>query len=652
MFLQNRIGRRLLESEKAVVDGIARPGAKHIDLSPPVRLEVFRKFRETNRRLFTQYGIPEARVEAEPELQRSSDELHVDRLFRQNIELYFPMSPVRVASESRSSMLNPLNHPVCLAFPGRLAATAWAAHVPFAMFLVDILRPRTIVELGVYSGVSYCAFCQAVKALGLDSRCYAIDTWQGDEHSGFYGSEMLSDLRAYHDPLFEGFSSLIKSTFDDARSQFEDGSIDLLHIDGYHSYESVKHDFESWLPKMSSRGVVLFHDINVRDEGFGVWKLWEEIKLTYPHFEFAHEHGLGVIATGASASEGLRELLELSDIEKHIFRDFFCQLGQRLRTRLEMDQGIHARDARIAGLEGEVSTSRIESQQETQARDARIAALEVEASMSRAESQQEIQARDARIAALEVELSTSRMASQQEIQARDARIAALEVELSTSRIESQQAASLNESLSAQVASLNESLRAQLEHNGKVVSTFENAFNALKAKAEESKNVIDERDRSIARLQHELAELSQTQAELSQTQQEVLRLSDCLSRQNKTIESLENDLTQRGETVQSLSKELYLKTQDFQFTSAQLEHSEQSIRQLSVQVTAEQAEREKMIRTLGWRLLSSYGKLKYPYLLPVYRLLGLTSSEPHPIAIANDKGEKQAAILHSKPNPKE
>jgi len=141
--------------------------------------------------------------------------------------------------DSQFLSFNPLEHPVCLSYPARLESTNWAGHVPFAMFVVSLLRPQTIVELGVYTGVSYCAFCQAVKELNLDARCYGIDTWHGDVHVGQYGPEILSDLKAYHDPLYENFSSLIQSTFDDAVSQFEDSSIDLLHIDGAHSYEAV-----------------------------------------------------------------------------------------------------------------------------------------------------------------------------------------------------------------------------------------------------------------------------------------------------------------------------------------------------------------------------------------------------------------------------
>src|SRR5215211_8433798 len=186
-------------------------------------------------------------------------------------------------------LIDPLCHPVCLNSPKRLwAGSGWTEHVPFAMFLVDVMRPRTFVELGTHAAVSYCAFCQAVAALGLETRCYAIDTWQGDEHSGMYGPEVLEELRAHHDPLYGAFSRLIQSTFENARAEFPDGSIDLLHIDGFHSYEAVRGDFESWLPKVSPSGVVLLHDTGVREKGFGVWRLWDEVSARYPHFSFPH----------------------------------------------------------------------------------------------------------------------------------------------------------------------------------------------------------------------------------------------------------------------------------------------------------------------------------------------------------------------------
>jgi len=259
-------------------------------------------------------------------------------------------------------MLNPLNHPICFTSPRRLTHSAWHEHIPFAMFLVDILKPSMIVELGSYYGDSYCAFCQAVSELCLSTRCYAVDTWQGDPHSGFYGPEVLASLRAHHDTLYGSFSSLIQSTFDEALNYFEDGSIDLLHIDGLHIYEVVKHDFEVWLPKISPYGVVLLHDINIQDRDFGVWKLWRKLKTQYPHFEFLHGHGLGVLSVGRNQSKVFKDLLEALDEDILKIRNFFFELGHKLTLQqaLAENESLHQKDAYITHLEGLVKEKEAE----------------------------------------------------------------------------------------------------------------------------------------------------------------------------------------------------------------------------------------------------------------------------------------------------
>jgi hypothetical protein len=235
-------------------------------------------------------------------------------------------------------VLNPLAHPICLLQPERITHSTWHEHIPFAMLLVELVRPKTIVELGTYYGDSYCAFCQAIVHLRLNARCYAIDTWEGDPQSGFYGAEVLDDLRRYHDPRYGGFSRLIRSSFDDALRHFEDGSIDLLHIDGHHAYASVKHDFESWRPKMSQTGIVLLHDINVRQDDFGVGRLWDELKAEYPSFELLHGHGLGVLAIGDSQlPQELHELFHQKDgIKIASARELFYRLGRVISQQSEL----------------------------------------------------------------------------------------------------------------------------------------------------------------------------------------------------------------------------------------------------------------------------------------------------------------------------
>lgn len=235
-------------------------------------------------------------------------------------------------------ILNPLEHSICLEQPLRTEISAWVQHVPFGMFLIDILRPKVLVELGTHNGISYCGFCQAINKLQISTRCYAVDTWQGDPQAGLYGDQVLFDLRAHHDPLYGSFSRLIQSTFEEALTHFEAGSIDLLHIDGLHTYGAVKSDFESWLPKMSERGVILFHDINVRERDFGVWKLWSELRGRYPNFEMIHGHGLGVLAVGQEQPEQLQKLLRVSTDEQNRIRELFYRLGLSIENVLEINR--------------------------------------------------------------------------------------------------------------------------------------------------------------------------------------------------------------------------------------------------------------------------------------------------------------------------
>ena len=69
-----------------------------------------------------------------------------------------------------------------------------------------------------------------------------------------------------------------------------EGSIDLLFIDGDHSYDGVKADFENFKCLVKSGGYVAFHDITDNDYHRSykcfVEKYWREIKDNYPNWEF------------------------------------------------------------------------------------------------------------------------------------------------------------------------------------------------------------------------------------------------------------------------------------------------------------------------------------------------------------------------------
>lgn len=130
--------------------------------------------------------------------------------------------------------------------PERLTeSNSWHGHIPFVFWLVKKLEPSVFVELGVHKGDSYNAFCQAVQLFALNTACYGVDAWKGEEQAALCEEAIYQEYSGYHDQQYASFSRLIRTTFDAALGCFADGSVDLLTIDGRHSYEAVKYDFES-----------------------------------------------------------------------------------------------------------------------------------------------------------------------------------------------------------------------------------------------------------------------------------------------------------------------------------------------------------------------------------------------------------------------
>lgn len=212
----------------------------------------------------------------------------------------------------------------------------WSGHLPFAHDLVAALRPACLVELGTHLGESYFGFCQAIAETQAPCVAYAVDTWTGEEHSGFYDNSVYEEVLAYNKATYASFSYLLRSLFDDALQNFSEDSIDILHIDGLHTFEAVSRDFYSWLPKVRPGGIILLHDVCVRDRDFGVWKLWEKLKTLGDAFDFHHSWGLGVFRKpggGALESELLKALFEGSiDLQEQV-RRYYSLAANELESK-------------------------------------------------------------------------------------------------------------------------------------------------------------------------------------------------------------------------------------------------------------------------------------------------------------------------------
>lgn len=317
--------------------------------------------------------------------------------------------------------------------------SAWNGHTPFAAWLVAVSRPKVLVELGTHAGVSFFAFCESAQRSGIDTQLHAVDTWEGDEHSGFYDESVYANVERIN-AGYRGLSHLHRRTFDEAVEDFDDGVVDLLHIDGLHTYEAVRHDFETWLPKLSRSAVVVLHDTDERRGDFGVYRFFEELAERYPTFEFLHEHGLGVVGVGSDLPPSVAELLGLEDSDERVewVREAYSTLGGRwslevalgvadettgqLRDALErrdstiedLRSALDRRAASVADLERAVARRDDTLRQQQAAiarRDARIEGLELDRERTLAvvveKDRELVNARD-ELARIEGELSAER----------------------------------------------------------------------------------------------------------------------------------------------------------------------------------------------------------------------------------------------------
>lgn len=168
--------------------------------------------------------------------------------------------------------------------------TAWDGHKAFAMWLVQEMQPKVTVELGVDYGFS-------MFTLGIHNpgTVYGVDLFQGDEHAGTRdANEQYASVLKFKEDY--GFSNVevIKGDFNDVAKDWNE-KIDILHIDGLHTYEAVKNDFLTWAPKLADNGIILMHDVTAWP---GVTKFFFN-DIAVPRLFFEHSAGLGIVSHNA-----------------------------------------------------------------------------------------------------------------------------------------------------------------------------------------------------------------------------------------------------------------------------------------------------------------------------------------------------------------
>jgi hypothetical protein len=116
----------------------------------------------------------------------------------------------------------------------------------------------SVVEIGSWKGRSTHALCSACKGT-----VYAVDHFLGSEdlRDNVHAEAKRNDISEIFRNNMKDFNNLevIKMSSEDAASLFPNKSIDMVFIDGCHTYDAVKNDVSNWLPKCKK--IICGHDL-------------------------------------------------------------------------------------------------------------------------------------------------------------------------------------------------------------------------------------------------------------------------------------------------------------------------------------------------------------------------------------------------------
>lgn len=159
--------------------------------------------------------------------------------------------------------------------------------------IIMLLKPKIVLEIGTAGGGTLFLFTRVANP---EAAIISIDLPEGPFGGGYpkwkiplYKSFARVGQRIYliradsHDP----------DTLESINQVLVHRKVDFLFIDGDHTYEGVKRDFEMYSPLVKEGGIITFHDIleHPPETGCEVNRFWNEIKNNYKYIEIVKERG-------------------------------------------------------------------------------------------------------------------------------------------------------------------------------------------------------------------------------------------------------------------------------------------------------------------------------------------------------------------------
>lgn len=220
--------------------------------------------------------------------------------------LSYPYALLKIKSLNKKSLnLNDLVN-ICFYNLGGLITPAQVQDEILELLrILDETKPKVVLDIGTAGGGTLFLFSRVVSE---DASIISIDL-PGGKFGGSYPKRKFPLYKAFRLPKQKlhliRADSHSPTTLRKVKNVLNGKKVDFLFIDGDHTYEGVRMDFEMYGPLVKEGGIIVFHDIVIgpKENVGGVPKFWSEVKDNYTNKEIVKDraqggYGIGVLKVG------------------------------------------------------------------------------------------------------------------------------------------------------------------------------------------------------------------------------------------------------------------------------------------------------------------------------------------------------------------
>ena len=153
--------------------------------------------------------------------------------------------------------------------------SGWGGDDPIFDQLIGEVKPKVVVEVGSWLGMSAIKMAKACQSQGIGAAVICVDTWLGSEEHVLNARDVLAPKHGYPTFYYQFLSNVMHAGVQDIVVPLPTASIGasvilsllsikagMIYIDANHQTSAVLADMTAFWPMVEDGGVMFGHDIS------------------------------------------------------------------------------------------------------------------------------------------------------------------------------------------------------------------------------------------------------------------------------------------------------------------------------------------------------------------------------------------------------